>query len=63
MQFTTQARADFSAPKREDTLTLKLARAGMPATQKPGYNIITGGHTLANNVFEGFDGRDYRRHR
>lgn len=28
-----------------------------------GYNIITGGSTLANNTFEHWDGRDYRRHR
>mmetsp|Transcript_25271 Transcript_25271/g.54930 ORF Transcript_25271/g.54930 Transcript_25271/m.54930 type:complete len:217 (-) Transcript_25271:503-1153(-) len=39
-------------------------KAGFPATQNPGYNIITGGPALNNNVFERFQGStDYRRHR
>ncbi|KAG1659549.1 hypothetical protein FOA52_015353 [Chlamydomonas sp. UWO 241] len=39
------------------------SRAGNPAAKNPGYNIITGGSSLGNGVFERFDGRDYRRHR
>ncbi len=39
-------------------------RAGRRASQDPGYNIINGGSSLGNNVFERFEnGMDYRRHR
>ncbi len=73
MQFTTQAQLDFTHPKQRPLQTdsttcsaaaLRGAPAGRPLTQDPGYNIITGSkQTLSNNVFERFDGRDYRRHR
>ena len=39
-------------------------RAGNPATQNAGYNIVTGGSQLGNHAFERFQGgQDYRRHR
>ena len=39
-------------------------RAGNPAANPPGYNIITGGAPLGNNKFEYYSSdRDYKRHR
>mmetsp|Transcript_6762 Transcript_6762/g.16836 ORF Transcript_6762/g.16836 Transcript_6762/m.16836 type:complete len:230 (-) Transcript_6762:419-1108(-) len=65
-QYTTQAVADFSSTRGgpQETAMRAAPRAGNPATKNAGYNIITGGpHAIGNNVFERWDGRDYRRHR
>lgn len=65
-QYTTQAVSDFG-PRGQpaDAVAARTGpRAGHPAAQNPGYNIITGGsHAVGNNAFERWDGRDYRRHR
>ncbi|GFH19589.1 uncharacterized protein HaLaN_16555 [Haematococcus lacustris] len=62
-QFTSQARADFPAHSREAVRELRSGRAGQSASHAPGYNIITGGNALGNNVFEQWQDTDYRRHR
>eukprot|EP00198_Chlamydomonas_reinhardtii_P007442 XP_001696779.1 predicted protein [Chlamydomonas reinhardtii] len=59
--FTTATRAAFTGPSRAEASA--IPPGGGTRTQPAGYNIITGAVPYANNVFEHWDGRDYRRHR
>ncbi|KAG2431561.1 hypothetical protein HXX76_009575 [Chlamydomonas incerta] len=59
--FTTASRAAFTGPSRSQAAA--IPPGGGRGTQPAGYNIITGATPYNNNVFEHWDGRDYRRHR
>ncbi|KAG2426122.1 hypothetical protein HYH02_014837 [Chlamydomonas schloesseri] len=59
--FTTAARAAFTGPSRREAAA--IPPGGGTCTRPAGYNIITGATPYANNTFEHWDGRDYRRHR
>mmetsp|Transcript_22286 Transcript_22286/g.61607 ORF Transcript_22286/g.61607 Transcript_22286/m.61607 type:complete len:93 (-) Transcript_22286:300-578(-) len=64
-QYTTQSHSDYKAQVHSAREAKAQPAAGHPASvYRATYNIINGGEMRGpRHIFDGFDGRDYRRHR